>query len=238
SFVDFYVRRARRILPAATLTLVVTTIVAHHLLNYVRAKQVVWDSFWASLFAANIRFAQQGTDYFAQGQPPSAVQHYWSLAVEEQFYVVWPALLSLVVFGALLTGRSRARRRAAANEPTLTVWATRRLLVVVVLAAVASLIWSIHYTNVLPAAAYFSTFARAWELAMGAALALVTVQVARIPAQCRAALGWLGVAAIGCAAVLYSETTPFPGYAALLPTIGTAAVIAAGTGERKPRLGV
>src|SRR5207247_194613 len=144
SFVDFYVRRARRILPAATLTLVVTTIVAHHLLNYVRAKQVVWDSFWASLFAANIRFAQQGT-------------------------------------------------------------------------------------------AYFSTFARAWELAMGAALALVTVQVARIPAQCRAALGWLGVAAIGCAAVLYSETTPFPGYAALLPTIGTAAVIAAGTGERKPR---
>src|SRR5439155_10346715 len=114
SFVDFYLRRARRILPAAALTLIATTIVAYQLLNYVRAKQAVWDSFWASLFVANIRFAHQGTDYFARGQPPSLVQHYWSLAVEEQFYLVWPAVLSLAVFGVALVGR---RRRAQETAP-------------------------------------------------------------------------------------------------------------------------
>jgi peptidoglycan/LPS O-acetylase OafA/YrhL len=117
SLVNFYSRRARRILPAATLTLVVTTIVAYQLLNYVRTKQVVWDSFWASLFAANIRFAQQGADYFAQGQPPSLVQHYWSLAVEEQFYLVWPTLLSLTLFGLALGGVSRRR---AGETPMVT----------------------------------------------------------------------------------------------------------------------
>src|SRR5205085_9495578 len=93
SLVDFYVRRARRILPAAALTLVVTDIVAYQVLNVVRAKQAVTDSWWAALFAANVRFAHQGTDYFARAQPPSPVLHFWTLAVEEQFYLVWPVVL-------------------------------------------------------------------------------------------------------------------------------------------------
>ena len=238
SFVHFYTRRARRILPAATLTLVVTTIVAYHLLNYVRAKQAVWDSFWASLFAANIRFAHQGTDYFAQGQPPSVDQHYWSLSVEEQFYLVWPAVLSLALFGLALRRRARARRRGVAEPAAITEWAMRRLLLVIVLASIASLVWSVHYTNTLPAAAYFSTFARAWELGLGAALAIAAVKVARIPEVVRAIFGWLGVAAIGVAAVAFSETTPFPGYAALLPTVGTALVIAAGIGGNHSKLSI
>src|SRR6266516_7797467 len=81
SLIDFYVRRARRILPAAALTLVATDVAAFYLLNFVRARQAVSDSIWASVFAANIDFARQGTDYFAQGQPPSPIQHFWSLAV-------------------------------------------------------------------------------------------------------------------------------------------------------------
>ena len=166
SLVDFYSRRARRIVPAATLTLVVTTIVAYELLNYVRAKQTVWDSLWASLFAANIRFAHQGADYFSQGQPPSPVQHYWSLSVEEQFYFVWPTLLSLALFGFVL---GRARRRRVGGTPMITKWAVRRLLIAIVVATIASLVWSIHETSTLPAAAYFSTFARVWELGLGAA---------------------------------------------------------------------
>jgi peptidoglycan/LPS O-acetylase OafA/YrhL len=239
SLIGFYSRRARRILPAATLTLVTTTIVAYQLLNYVRAKEAVWDCFWASLFMANIRFAQQGTDYFALGQPPSLVQHYWSLAVEEQFYLVWPALLSLTLFGYTL-GRRRAdaHHQPAEDLPLITKWAIRRLLVVVILAATASLFWSIHYTNVLPAAAYFSTFARAWELALGAALAIGAVRVARISPALRGGLGWVGLIAIVIAAVMFSATTPFPGYAALLPTVGTALVIAAGMGGRPSRLGI
>jgi peptidoglycan/LPS O-acetylase OafA/YrhL len=237
SLVDFYARRARRILPAAALTLVVTTVVADQLLNYVRAKQVAWDSFWAGLFAANIHFAHQQTDYFARGQPPSSVLHYWSLAVEEQFYLVWPALLSLVLFGTLLGGRSRAARRRGSNAPVVDGRAARRLLVVIVLGAVASLIWSIHSTNVEPAAAYFSPFARAWELALGSALALGTARLKDVPAAVKSGVGWLGLLAIGVAAVVFSATTPFPGSAALLPTVGAALVIAAGMG-RQQRLGV
>jgi peptidoglycan/LPS O-acetylase OafA/YrhL len=237
SLVDFYARRARRILPAAALTLVVTTVVADQLLNYVRAKQVAWDSFWAGLFAANIHFAHQQTDYFARGQPPSSVLHYWSLAVEEQFYLVWPALLSLVLFGTLLGGRSRAARRRGSNAPVVDGRAARRLLVVIVLGAVASLIWSIHSTNVEPAAAYFSPFARAWELALGSALALGTARLKDVPAAVKSGVGWLGLLAIGVAAVVFSATTPFPGSAALLPTLGAALVIAAGMG-RQQRLGV
>jgi peptidoglycan/LPS O-acetylase OafA/YrhL len=241
SLTDFYIRRARRILPAAALTLVVTVVVAYWLLNFVRAKQAVWDSLWASVFAANIHFAEQGTDYFAQGQPPSPVEHFWSLAVEEQFYLVWPAVLSLVLFGAVINRRSPKRARMV-DETAL-----RRLLVVVLVAAIASLVWSIYYTDVNPTPAYFSTFARTWELAIGAALAVgtstllrpsATSRVVRFSQALRVPMGWVGLIGIACAGVMFSGTTPFPGSAALLPTLGTALVIGAGIGDRKPRFSV
>jgi peptidoglycan/LPS O-acetylase OafA/YrhL len=237
SLVGFYSRRAKRILPAAALTLIATTIAADLLLNYVRAKQAVWDSVWASLFAANINFANQGIDYFAQGQPPSPVQHYWSLAVEEQFYLVWPALLSLTLFGLVLSHRATTRRGGAEGRPVITEWAIRRLLVVVLLAATASLFWSIRDTDMLPADAYFSAFARAWELGLGAALAIGSLSVARLSSVLRGALGWVGLIAIAIAATMFSAATPFPGYAALLPTLGTALVIAAGVGRQQSRMG-
>jgi peptidoglycan/LPS O-acetylase OafA/YrhL len=192
----FYARRARRILPAAAMTLLVTDLVATHLLNFVRARQALSDSVWAAAFGANVHFAQEGSDYFAQGQPPSPLLHFWTLSVEEQFYLVWPALLALLLL----------RRR--------------RLLVVVAALGLASLGWSIASTRGAESAAYFSTFARAWELALGAGLAIAVPRLPRVR--------WLGLAAIGVAAVGFSSTTPFPGYAALLPAGGAALVIAAG----------
>ena len=215
SLVNFYVRRARRILPAACLTLVVTAVAAHHLLNFVRARQVVEDSVWASVFGANIHFAGQGSDYFAQGQPPSPILHFWSLSVEEQFYLVWPSLLGVVLFGTILRGRY--------GRP-----AVGRALVVVAVLGAASLAWSIYSTATSPIPAYFSTFARAWELALGAALALLASRAGRIPTALAVAMGWAGLGAVLCAAVLFSSGTAFPGYAALLPTLGAALVIAAG----------
>jgi peptidoglycan/LPS O-acetylase OafA/YrhL len=241
SLTEFYARRARRILPAAALTLVVTVVSAYWLLNVVRAKQAVWDSLAASIFAANIHFAQQGTNYFAQEQPPSPVEHFWSLAVEEQFYLVWPAALSLVLFGAVIGRRSHSRPHSVDEK------AVRRLLVVVVIAAIASLAWSIYFTDRDPTGAYFSTFARAWELAIGATLAIgtsrmmqpsATSDMVRILRALRAPMGWAGLIAIACAGVMFSSGTPFPGTAALLPTIGTALVIGAGIGDHKPRFGV
>jgi peptidoglycan/LPS O-acetylase OafA/YrhL len=205
SLPNFYLRRARRILPAAALTLVVTDIAAHHLLNFVRAREAVNDSIWSALFAANVHFARQGSDYFAQGQPPSPFLHFWSLSVEEQFYFVWPSLLAL-----------------------LLVLRFRRLLIVLVAVGAGSLAWSIHFTAASPAAAYYSTFARAWELALGAALAVAAPHLRRLPARAGSAFGWLGLVAIGSAAFLYSQRTPLPGWTALLPATGAALVIAAG----------
>ena len=211
SLVRFYVRRARRILPAAVLTLVVTTIAAQHLLNFVRARDVVTDSIWASFFAANVHFAALGSDYFQQGQPPSPIQHFWSLSVEEQFYLVWPSLLVLALFGL---ARGHARRG--------------RLLLVIAAAGVASLAWSIHVTAATPTSAYFSTPARAWELALGAGLAVAAPTLARLPAYAHVVLGWAGLTAVASAAALFSASTSFPGYAALLPAVGAALVIVAG----------
>ena len=226
SLAGFYARRARRILPAAVLTLVATDVAAHHLLNLVRAREAVSDSIWAAAFGANIHFARQGSEYFAQGQPPSPIVHFWSLSVEEQFYVVWPTVLVLVICGTLF-GVSLGRRRPRSA-----------LLVVVLTAGLASLAWSIVSTSSSPKEAYFSTFARAWELALGAALALALPRLEQMGGRVLGAFGWAGLAAVATAAVGFSGGTPFPGYAALLPATGAALLIASGAGIQQARLSI
>jgi peptidoglycan/LPS O-acetylase OafA/YrhL len=222
SLVEFYARRARRILPAATLTLVATVVAAHQLLNFVRAREAVWDSIWASLFASNVHFAREGSDYFEAGQPPSPVLHFWTLSVEEQFYLAWPSVAAFVLAGAFF-GRRAHRRR----------W----LLAIVIVGGAASLAWSVHFTGASPKAAYFSTFARAWEIALGAALAIAAPTVVRLVSRGQAVIGWLGLVAIGSAAVLFSSSTAFPGAAAVVPTVGAALVIAAGLAGEQSRHG-
>jgi peptidoglycan/LPS O-acetylase OafA/YrhL len=217
SLVDFYVRRARRILPAAALALVATDAAALFLLNFVRAHGAVVDSLNAAAFAANFHFAATGVDYFARQSPPSPILHFWSLSVEEQFYLVWPLLLSLALF------RARGLRRP--------------LCVVTVLAG-ASLGWSIHQTRAAPTVAYFSPFTRAWELGLGAVLAVAAATLERTPAAVRLVLGWTGLAAVACSAALFSNGTPFPGAFALVPTVGTALAIVAGMGSRSSRFSV
>jgi peptidoglycan/LPS O-acetylase OafA/YrhL len=228
SLIDFYVRRARRILPAAALTLLATDVAAFFLLNFLRAREAVHDSLYTAVFAANFRFAARSMDYFAQAEPPSPLLHYWSLAVEEQFYLVSPALLSIVTFGLAL-----ARRRRRAGRPR-----SRPLLLVVVVVSGISLGWSVHLTATVPAAAYFSPLTRAWELGLGCALAVGAATLIRVPPLARLVMGWGGLLAIMAAALLFSERTPFPGFAALLPTVGTALAIAAGIGDRQSRLAV
>jgi peptidoglycan/LPS O-acetylase OafA/YrhL len=236
SFVDFYIRRAKRILPAATLTLVATIIASYFLLNVVRARQATWDSLWASLFGANVHFSQQGTDYFARGQPPSPIQHFWSLSVEEQFYFVWPALLAMTLFGLALGARGGAHR-SRRGRPVIRPTAKVRLGAVAAAAVGASLAWSIAQTDTAPTAAYFSTLTRAWELGLGALLAIAGTHVSRLAVGLQAILGWLGLGAIAAAAVTFSSTTAFPGYAALLPTVGAALVIAGGVSAASKRHG-
>src|SRR6184192_439573 len=90
SFAGFYQRRVRRILPAALTVLTATVLAAFAVLPKGRAAETLTDGIWALLFSGNWRFAVGGTDYFQEGQPPSPLQHFWSLGVEEQFYFVWP----------------------------------------------------------------------------------------------------------------------------------------------------
>jgi peptidoglycan/LPS O-acetylase OafA/YrhL len=230
SLFEFYTRRAKRILPAAALTLVVTDIAAYYLLNFVRARQAVSDSIWAAFFSANVDFARRGTDYFSQGQPPSPIQHYWSLSVEEQFYLVWPTVLSLALFGAIVI------RRAPKGGPrTMPPRSLKRLFLVILVVTSASLVWSIYATKSHPAATYFSTPARGWELGLGAALAIAAPTLTKLPHYLGVTIGWCGLIAIGCAAVGFSAGTPFPGSAALLPTVGAVLVIAAGIREHRGR---
>lgn len=231
SISKFYARRARRILPAATLTLAVTAIAVYVVYDLFKAdflgtKPALLDALAASLFYANIHFAAGATNYFAQAAQtmPSPVMHFWSLSVEEQFYFVWPSLLAVVLFICRRRG-SFDRRRAV-----------RLVGFVIVVACAASLAWSIHDTGANPQSAYFSTFARAWELGLGALMALLAPAAARLPRFLRVPLGWLGLAMVLYAAIHYTSRTNFPGYAALLPVGGSALLVLAGL--HSTRIGV
>jgi len=219
----FYSRRARRILPAATLVLIATAIGSALLLGFVRASEVIRDSVWSAMFAANVKFSHDETSYFSTDNPPSPLQHFWSLAVEEQFYLVWPLLLL-----CLLTGLGVLCRRLSTYGTPRSPAPERVVAVVAGLVVGASLIWSIALTDSEPQAAYFSTPARGYELGIGAACAALGAWTACWSRGVRSAVGWFGLVAVGVAIFRFGPHTPFPGYAALLPVLGTALVIAAG----------
>jgi peptidoglycan/LPS O-acetylase OafA/YrhL len=207
----FYARRARRLLPLSAVLLASVGVLSLLLLSPVRAIEVSGDIVSSALYTANWHFASQSVDYFAQDIEPSPVLHLWSLAIEEQFYLVWPTLLLAVTW--------LWRRRGGAVRPA--IWVTLAIV------GIGSLALGIHLTDQQPAAAYFSTFGRAWELALGAVLALLGA--VRIPRPLAAAIGWGGLGAIVYSAVAFEASTPFPGVAALLPTVGAACVILAGS---------
>ncbi|MBJ7450666.1 MAG: acyltransferase, partial [Blastococcus sp.] len=222
SFRAFYARRARRLLPAALVALAATTLATYLVFLGGRFQETVNDVVWAALFGANINFARQGTDYFEGTAAPSLVQHFWSLSVEEQFYVVWPALILLAFAVGGLGRRRRGAHAAPPGSPLLALW--------VLLGAVtaASFAWSVHATDTSPVTAYFSTFTRAWELGVGALVAISVAQLQRLPLALRALLAWSGLAVIAVAAFTIDEGTPFPGTAASLPVLGSALLLAWG----------
>jgi peptidoglycan/LPS O-acetylase OafA/YrhL len=230
SFLAFYARRARRILPAAMLTVMVTALASALLLNPLAAQRALTDGLSAIYFGANFHFAAVGASYFNQGISPSPFQHFWSLSVEEQFYAVWPLLLvasSLVWLGGRRQLDREQRRRPAMPAVMLALAGV----------AAASLIFSIHQTATNPSWAYFSILTRGWELAIGAMVALALPWIRRVDRRLAIPLTWAGVAVIALAAASFSGSTPYPGDRALAPVLGAAAVIAGGSAAGARRLG-
>ena len=219
----FYLRRARRILPAALVVIGAVVVASHLLLNVLRVEQVQHDALWATFFGSNVNFIQQSTDYFAAGLVSSSpFGHYWSLSVEEQFYFVWPALFLLVVgiHGLSIRGRRIGWRL--------------RLGIALVVVGTFSLIWSIVDTAANPASAYYSTFTRTWELALGALIGVGTTGSFTMGRQRAAAVSMTGVALLLAGWIVIDGNSAFPGYLALLPTVGAGLLILGGMSDTLP----
>jgi peptidoglycan/LPS O-acetylase OafA/YrhL len=212
---NFWARRARRILPMSVLVTLVTVVAGLFMLEPGKVRELSAVGLGALAFCANIVLFFRTSDYLSGVTAPSSLRHFWSLAVEEQFYLLWP----LVVFAAVKYGKANWKK-----------W----LVGVGIVAGVASLVTSILITRGHPGAGYYLPYSRFWEISAGALLALAGSRFDKIPDLVKAVGGWVGLVAIVGAAVVFSETTVFPGYAALLPIVGTVFVLIAGSAKFGP----
>lgn len=224
---QFWARRARRLLPSAYLVILVTSV-----LVFALQPSAMWPTFIRQAIASTFYFenwalAADSTNYLAADKPPTAVQQYWSLSAEEQFYIVWPVLILAAVAVAKLAKRAQFR------------------VVVIVLGVitVASFAYSVYSVANGESAAYFSTFTRAWEFGLGGLIgAWMTYRAFSTPnashvvaprlAPVLGVTGWVGIAA---SLFLINLSTPFPGLWALLPVLSTALVILAQWSVKVPR---
>jgi peptidoglycan/LPS O-acetylase OafA/YrhL len=210
----FWARRIRRLLPAAFAVIGATAVASWAWLPESQWRSLARDASASALYGENWNLAGGATDYLAAEGAASPYQHFWSLSVEEQFYILWP----LLILGVVALSISRARSPIKA------------LGVAIGAVFAASLAASVVVTERDPAAAYFVTHTRMWELALGG---LFAVGMAAKPAWfvwpsvTRAAVAWAGLAAIAWSAFALSGATPFPGTAALVPTVAAAAFVAA-----------
>jgi peptidoglycan/LPS O-acetylase OafA/YrhL len=211
SLVGFYGRRSRRIIPAATLVIVVTVVMTYARAGVVFGAQTATDARWAAVFLANFHFASIGTNYLTAQLPPSPLQNFWSLAVEEQFYLVYPTVFLLIA-----SVRSR--------------WSVHaKLFVGLVVIIAGSFALSVFQTASSPTVAYFSPLTRAWELAIGALVAVSTKWLLTLPKSVCAIVTWVGLAGIGFGAFVFNGNTAYPGSWVAIPVVGAAFVIAGGT---------
>ena len=205
----FYAWRIRRLLPAALVAVALISLVGLLLAAPLDRSELAADGAASALSLANMRFIGS-VDYFAATTSPSPFLHFWSLSVEEQFYLVWPALI------VLLTWRGGS---------------SRRLIVALLIGVVASFALSIWLTDTSPARAFYLLPTRVWQLGVGGLLALIGVAGTSRRAG---ALAWAGLAAVAVAGVALTAEMPYPGLAALLPTAGAVALLYGGAAPSGP----
>lgn len=208
-------RQLSRLLPAITVVLAAGIAAGAVLLPESRWIPTVRETVASLLFVQNWELAANAVDYAARHDAASIVQHFWSLSVQGQFYLLAP----LVVAGVVITAQ-----RDRANLHTRL---TGTLLVI----GGASLAYSVHLTVTNQPLAYFHSLTRVWEFALGGLLALWISRFEQRPeltSGARAALGWLGVLALVSCGLLLQVDRAFPGWAALWPTLAAAMVLVAG----------
>lgn len=209
---DFYVRRARRILPAAMAVLVVVTVLTSLVVPRSEWRAYFREVIASALYFENWLLAADSQDPARDDLASTPVQHFWSLSVEEQFYLAWPLLIIAAI--AFAARRARDPRRA--------------LLVVLGTATVASFAWNVALTAQDHNLAYFSTFTRVWEFGVGGILAILAPEVRPGRERTRAVTGWLGLVLIAVPIATFRTPEVFPGLVALVPVAGALAVIWAG----------
>jgi hypothetical protein len=207
---DFYAKRIRRIMPAATLVIIATVFASYHWLSFITGGHTATDAKWVAAFIGNFHFAAQQLGYFTAALPHSTLQQYWSLAVEEQFYVVWPLLFFAV--------RGLARLRS------------ERVTIALLVATIASsLTWCVVATHQNATAAFFSPFTRAWELALGALVAVLAPQLVDRAPRLGAGVSVLGLVGILVPVWFLNAASAWPGSNAIVPVVATALLITGGT---------
>jgi len=212
---DFYSRRIRRIVPAATATLIATMLIAEIMLGPRMNPQLPGDVRWASLFAANIRLITTGSNYFVPGISPSLITQFWSLAVEEQFYLFFPIVIFLGARYVKMERRCAVLSIAIAMGIALSAW------------------WSVQISAGEPTAAYYSPFTRFWELGLGCLMATLTTGQATRTVRSEQIAVFLGVGLLATALVELNSSSIYPGSLAWLPCASAAVFIWAGvTGPR------
>ena len=208
SWSRFVGRRIRRLLPAAVLVLVLTSLVSYLVVPGLRRRDIGVDIAASAAYVVNWVFARREVDYLASDIRPSPVQHFWSLAVEEQFYVLWPLLLIVL---ALVVRRPSRRVVLGALGALVAV----------------SFVWSIWFSDTSPRPAFFTTTTRVWELGVGAMLAVTLAGRPRPASPVRGArvLGWAALLTLVAVALLLPDGIDWPGAWALLPTVPTAVLL-------------
>lgn len=211
SFANFYLKRIRRLMPPAAVVVIITLAVSWFFASPLQTRSLGTDAIFTAIYGLNYRLAIEGINYQNETAPPSALQHFWSLAVEEQYYLIWPLIIMMIVLLA---------------RP----WWHRVLPVVLVAGIAVSLYVSQAMLHNDQPLSYFSIQSRAWELGIGALIALVADRLEHLPRVIRILTSWSGFAVVLLCGFWYTGSTIFPGYNALLPVVGAALVIAAGCG--------
>ncbi|MBQ0820471.1 acyltransferase [Microvirga sp. HBU67558] len=212
----FYARRARRLLPASCVAILATLFFGYFVLSPPEQQFYSEESFYASAYIINLWLISSAVDYFASDAANNPFIHFWSLSIEEQFYLIWPALLLLF-----------ARLRAGAYG----------LFLPMTLVGVVSFAFCLHFTAVSePWAFYFSPF-RAWEFACGGLASMVSEEAAK-RFRLISVFGWIGIGLIMTSYLGMPVDVPFPGLIALVPVVGTVIVLLSGTrpGHAGPQL--